>query len=55
MCIAEYFTMAFFFPCFVVFGSIHLLVEHIKQLVEHILAEQVSCLCCLILGHGGEE
>lgn len=39
--------------CFVC--SIHLLVQHIKQLVEYILAEEVSCLCWLILGHSGEE
>jgi len=39
--------------CF--FCSIHLLVQHIEQLVEHILAEQVRCLCWLILGHGGKE
>lgn len=39
----------------VFFCSIHLLVQHIKQLVEYILAEGVSRLCWLILGHGGEE
>lgn len=34
---------------------VHLLVQHLKQLVEYILAQKVSCLCRLILGHGGEE
>lgn len=37
------------------FLFIHLLVQYIKQLVEYILAEGVSCLCWLILRHGGEE
>lgn len=31
------------------------LIQHIKQLVEYILAKGVRCLWWLIVGHGGEE
>lgn len=35
--------------------TVDLLIQHIKELVEHILAEGVGWLRRLIMGHGGEE
>lgn len=37
------------------FDTVNSLIQHIKQLVEHILTEGVRCLWWLILGHGTEE
>lgn len=35
--------------------GIDLLIQHVEQLVDHVLTEKVSCLWGLVLWHGGEK